>query len=91
MSGLLFAGAFFVVVAVLAFRAGQRRLVSRRQTDRHIVASHRDIEAVVGRIKCACGRSPDRTGEGPRAAGAWGVELSCVCGRRRSVVFVVGN
>ena len=91
MSGLLFAGAFFIVVAALAIKAGRRRLLSRRQVDRHIVASHREIEGIVGRVKCACGRWPDRDGEGPRREGEWAVELSCVCGRRSSLVFVVGN
>jgi hypothetical protein len=91
LGAVLFAGAFFVVVAVLAWRGGRRRWRSLRQVDRHVVASHRDIEAVVGRVKCACGRWPDRDGEGPRDGGAWGVELSCVCGRRRSLVFIVGN
>ena len=90
-AGLLFSGAFLVVVAVLLVRAGQRRWRGRRQLDQHVVARFDDIDAVVRRTRCACGRSPDKDGEGPRDQGSWGVELSCVCGKQRSLVFVVGN
>ncbi len=94
MGALLFSGAFFIVVAVLLMRGGRRRLRSAVEVDHHVVASDRDIDFVVNKVKCVCGRWPDRDGEGPRrhnGGEAWGVELSCVCGRRRSLVFVVGN
>ena len=50
-----------------------------------------DIDGIVGKVRCVCGRWPDKDGEGPRAQGGWGVELSCVCGRQRSMIFIVEN
>ncbi len=91
MGGLLFSLAFVVVVAVFAVRAVRGRWRQRRQLDHHVVARFDDVDALVRRVRCLCGRQPDRNGEGPRDHGGWGVELSCVCGRRRSMVFIVGN
>ncbi len=92
---MMLAGAFFVVVVALLIKAGRRRLRLRLQIDQHVVARFDDVDAVVARARCACGRRPDQDGEGPRDRGTpaetWGVELSCVCGRRRSLRFVVGN
>ena len=91
MGGLLFSGAFLIVVVVLGVRATQAWARRRKQIDHHAVARFDDVDVIVGRARCACGRKPDKDGEGPRKDGAWGVELSCVCGRTRSLVFQVAN
>jgi hypothetical protein len=69
----------------------QRHWRGRKQVDHHVVARFDDVDAVVSKVKCLCGRRPDKDGEGPRKNGGWGVELSCVCGRQRSMIFIVGN
>lgn len=89
--GLLFSLAFVVVVVVLAARSARARLRTRLQVDDHVVARFDDVDAVVARVRCPCGRRPDRDGEGPRDGGGWGVRLSCVCGRQRELRFIVGN
>ena len=91
MGGLLFSGAFFVVAAIVLVRAGRAHWLGRRHVDHHVVAGVEDIDGIVGKVRCVCGRWPDKDGEGPRAQGGWGVELSCVCGRQRSMIFIVEN
>jgi hypothetical protein len=93
---VLFAVAFLVALAFLAARAIARKRRERPRLSEHLVAHCADVDATVARLRtCACGRRLDVDGEGPRrsAAGAerWGVELSCVCGRRHSLRFIVGN
>jgi hypothetical protein len=91
MGALLFSGAFFVVVAVLGVRRAQATWRARDVVVERVVASFNDADAFVARERCACGRRFDKDGEGPRGDGRWAITLSCVCGRRRTIVFVVGN
>ena len=92
MGALLFSGAFLVVVAVLGARRAQTAWRARVVIEaERVVAGYDDVDAIVSRARCACGRRFDKDGEGPRGDGRWAVSLSCACGRRRSLVFVVGN
>jgi hypothetical protein len=91
VGALLFTGAFFVVVAALAVRRAQAAWRARAPDKERVVAGFDDVDAFVSRARCACGRRFDKDGEGPRGEGRWAANLSCVCGRRRTLVFVVGN
>ena len=91
MGALLFSGAFFVVVATLGLRRARTAWRTRVVVEERVVADYATVDATVARARCGCGRRFDQDGEGPRGDGRWAVELSCTCGRRRSIVFVVGN
>jgi hypothetical protein len=93
---VLFALAFFVVLAILGARAIARKRRERPALAEFTVAGFADVDRQVsGQRRCACGRRFDVDGEGPRkskdGSERWGVNLVCVCGRRRTLLFVVAN
>jgi hypothetical protein len=91
VDALLFVGAFFFVVVVLGLRRARTAWRGRGLVEHRVVADFDAVDAAVARARCACGRSLDKDGEGPRGEGRWGVEMSCPCGQRRRLLFVVGN
>lgn len=90
MSGLVFAGAILIALAVVGVRVVARRVRAARLPDTIAVASFADIPGVLRRRDCPCGRSPDELGERRTDEGVV-VHRECVCGRRERVTFVLAH
>ena len=90
MSGLVFAGAILVALAVVGGRLVARRVRAARLPDSIAVASWADIPGVLRRRDCPCGRRPDELGEQRTDEGVV-VHRECVCGRRERVTFVLAH
>ncbi|HEY1097842.1 MAG TPA: hypothetical protein VGF99_02900 [Myxococcota bacterium] len=93
--GLLFALVILLVVVVVVGRAVRDRVVAARRQTHFVVARFDDVERLVRRHRCMCGRRPDLLGESTSTSTSGALEaamqLECVCGRRERLTFTMGH